>query len=231
MKDKHISQKLLSVLVIIAMVVTAVIPTGMSVSAASAGSVDKMLNTTIHGDIGEKGKDNRVTGFTEDADGNLIVMGTATSKIGDNDSADGGKRVFLKKYSKSDLDNAQSTAVIGGSEPEAIQKDGYTFGEIASEYYAGDVTYNGALTTDAEGNIYVAVTENSSKEALYEDYWDLPENIEGCICENEGYFCNEDGCESGTVDNCPVCNAFRNFQAEFQEEIPQESRFLNLIKT
>lgn len=216
MKDKHISQKLLSVLVIIAMVVTAVIPTGMSVSAASAGSVDKMLNTTIHGDIGEKGKDNRVTGFTEDADGNLIVMGTVTSKIGDNDSADGGKRVFLKKYSKSDLDNAQSTAVIGGSEPEAIQKDGYTFGEIASEYYAGDVTYNGALTTDAEGNIYVAVTENSSKEALYEDYWDLPENIEGCICENEGYFCNEDGCESGTVDNCPVCNAFRNFQAEFQ---------------
>ena len=179
----------------IAMIVTAVVPTGVSVSAASADRVGKMLNTTIYGDIGEKGKDHRVTGFTEDKDGNLIVMGNTTSKVGTGDPEDGTKRVFLKKYAKSDLDNAENTAVIASGQKQ-IQVDGYTFGEESSEYYAGDSTYNGALTTDAAGNVYVAVVENASKEALYDYYWDLAgygesDPVDGCICGDDIFSCDE----------------------------------------
>lgn len=219
MEDRRISQKLLSIFVMIAMIVTAVVPTGVSVSAASADRVGKMLNTTIYGDIGEKGKDHRVTGFTEDKDGNLIVMGNTTSKVGTGDPEDGTKRVFLKKYAKSDLDNAENTAVIASGQKQ-IQVDGYTFGEESSEYYAGDSTYNGALTTDAAGNVYVAVVENASKEALYDYYWDLAgygesDPVDGCICGDDIFSCDENGCSGGITD-CPVCNAFREFQKEFE---------------
>lgn len=217
MLRKGTMRKLISVLTVFAMSVTAAIPTGFSVYASESGSKSaaEILNTTISGDIGTANKDNYVTGLAEDPSGNLIVVGTAKSKMGDTDSTGNVQRVFLKKYSKTDLNRPSASAVIGGALSEDIEQNGYVFGKKEAAYSAGDSTYNGAVTTDSAGNVYVAVTEKATSSALYDEYWELEGNFDDCTCEDI-WSCDESECDSGDTTDCPVCNAFRTFNETFR---------------
>ncbi len=214
MKNKSFSRKVLSYVIALAMIFTTVIPAGTAAVYAGESNSVNALNTQISGDIGSAAKDNYVTGMTEDASGNLIVMGTAKSKVGTDDPSNTTQRVFLKKYSKNDLDNPSASAVIIGSAAEDIEYEGYVFAQKEAVYYAGDSTYNGAVTTDAAGNIYVAVTEKATTSALYDYYSDLAMDLD-CICYGYGWDCDDYWCDYGDTTDCEACNAFREFNEEF----------------
>lgn len=207
MSSKSFSKNLLSLLIIMAMVITTIIPTGTAVSAATAKDMKKILNTSISGNIGTAGSGKYVSGLTEDNNGDLIVLGTTDNSI------------FLNKYSKDDLDNAKASAEIkGGKQDIEDPNSDYVFAAKDAKSYAGDNTYNGALATDAKGNVYIAVTEKASNQLKYFDYGELCEEFsDDCICYGGGWMCDEDGCDYGDTEDCPVCNAYREFVKDFKE--------------
>lgn len=190
-----------------------------SVYGAEAGNSKKLaqvLDTETFGNIGTEGSKNYVTAMTKDASGNLIVSGVAKSKMGDSDAGT-DERVFIKKYAASDLDTPTGTAVIIGSGKEQVKdKNGYVFATKTAGYYSGGSMENGAMAADSAGNIYIAVTEKSSSTLV--DWEDVAESNADCIC-NEAGFCDNDGCIDDNwdeVDNCPACNAFREFKKDFK---------------
>lgn len=180
----------------------------------SIGSHESLL-AEIQTDFGG-GKDIYVTGFTEDSAGNYYVMGTAAGQIGDgtleNDPNSSVSRVFLAKFSP-DLVQ-QDLQVVLLSKKEDIGHDGYAFASSDSTYELyNSAGANGPLTVDDEGNVYTVVRNKAAKSLKYdisELAWEFDE------CYDAGCFwCDEEECDID--ETCPVCTAYREFTATFEE--------------
>lgn len=208
MSSKSFSRNLLSLFIILAMVITTIVPVGAgaTVSAAAAKDMKTILNTSISGDIGTAGSGKYVSGLVEDSNGDMIVLGTTDNSI------------FLNKYGKDDLDNAKASAEINGGKQDIDDPDSdYVFAAKDAKVYAGDNTYNGALATDAKGNVYVAVTEKATNNLLYSEYSELKDEFpDDCICDEFSHWYYECVDENGDPVDCPVCKAYDKFAENFQ---------------
>ena len=104
--------------------------------------------------------------------------------------------------------------VLIGDAPEIISYEGYDFAKEEKVYYAGNEFHNSPITVDEDGYIYIVTQEKVSRElttSIEDIMYDFPDD---CIC---WMWCDEYDCDFGETTDCPVCNAFREFEAIFKE--------------
>ena len=139
------------------------------------------------------------------------ICGRTESQFGEKDTSASRKRVFLAKFDEN-LEMVDYTVLIGEG-PEFINYKGYDFAKEEKTYYAGNSSYNSPIAVDEDGNIYI-VTQEEASRSLTTSIWDISWDFDDCICE---FYCDDEECDMGLTEDCPVCNAFREFEATFVE--------------
>jgi hypothetical protein len=179
--------------------------------AANTGDIKEQLSVVIQGEFGPAAKETYVTGMVQDNFGNTYIVGVTKSQFGEEDSKATRERVFLAKFDE-DLEMVDYTVLIGDG-PTYSPED-YDFAKEEKVHYAGNSFHNSPITTDAKGNIYIVTQEKVSRElttSIEDIMYDFPDD---CIC---WMWCDEYDCDFGDTTDCPVCNAFREFEATFKE--------------
>lgn len=180
--------------------------------AANTGDIKEQLSVVVQGGFGPVARNTCVTGMTQDDTGNIYVVGVTKSQFGEKDANDTRERVFLAKFDE-DLEMVDYTVLIGDA-PEIISYEGYDFAKEEKVYYAGNEFHNSPITVDEDGYIYIVTQEKVSRElttSIEDIMYDFPDD---CIC---WMWCDEYDCDFGETTDCPVCNAFREFEATFKE--------------
>lgn len=169
------------------------------------------LSVVIQGEFGPASKDTYVTGMVQDDYGNTYIVGVTQSQFGEKDSTDKRERVFLAKFDEN-LDMVDYTVLVGDS-PTIIDYEGYDFAKEEKVYLAGNQSYNSPIAIDGNGNIYIVTQEKVSRSLTTSIEYIMWE-FDDCICD---LGCDEEECDWGGTTDCPVCNAFREFEAGFDE--------------
>jgi len=202
-------KRILSILVTLSLLLSTM--PGFAI-AANAADIKEQLSVIIQGEFGPAAGNTYVTGMTKDDAGNIYVVGVTESKFGDKDTSASRKRVFLAKFDEN-LEMVDYTVLIGEG-PEFINYEGYDFAKEEKTYYAGNSVYNSPIAVDKDGNIYIVTQEETSRQlttSIEDIMYDFPDD---CIC---WMWCDEYECDFGDTIDCPVCNAFREFESTFVE--------------
>ena len=202
-------KRILSTLIIISLLFS--IMPGFAL-AANPGNIKEQLSVIIQGEFGPAARNTYVTGMAQDDDGNTYVVGVTESQFGEKDTSASRKRVFLAKFDEN-LEMVDYTVLIGEG-PEFINYKGYDFAKEEKTYYAGNSSYNSPIAVDKNGNIYIVTQEEASRSLTTSIEWIMYDFYDDCICE---FYCDDEECDMGLTEDCPVCNAFREFEATFVE--------------